>query len=96
MSLMFPTIYGLSLRGLNAEDAKIGAVGQVMAIVGGSVLPPLQAIIIDTGDFGTMAGVNASFIIPALCFMVVMFFGVQSRMREKDSLIDIIGVQDDE
>ncbi len=92
MSLMFPTIYGLSLRGLNTEDAKIGAVGQVMAIVGGSVLPPLQALIIDTGDFGTMSGVNASFIIPALCFMVVMFFGVQSRMREKDTLIEIIGV----
>lgn len=92
MSLMFPTIYGLSLRGLDAEDAKIGAVGQVMAIVGGSVLPPLQAIIMDSGQFGTMQGVNASFIIPALCFMVVMFFGVQSRMREKDSLIDIIGV----
>lgn len=92
MSLMFPTIYGLSLRGLDAEDAKIGAVGQVMAIVGGSALPPLQAIIIDTGDFGTMAGVNASFIVPAMCFMVVMFFAIQARMKEKETLIDIIGV----
>ena len=42
MSLMFPTIYGISLNGLNEEDSKIGAAGLVMAIVGGHPhpLPP--------------------------------------------------------
>ena len=39
MSLMFPTIYGIALEGLG-EDAKFGAAGLIMAILGGSVLPP--------------------------------------------------------
>jgi FHS family L-fucose permease-like MFS transporter len=42
MSLMFPTIYGIALKGLG-NDAKFGAAGLIMAILGGSVLPPLQA-----------------------------------------------------
>ena len=46
MSLMFPTIYGIALRGLG-DDAKFGAAGLIMAILGGSILPPLQACIID-------------------------------------------------
>lgn len=46
MSLMFPTIYGIALTGLG-DDAKFGAAGLIMSILGGSVLPPLQASIID-------------------------------------------------
>ena len=37
MSLMFPTIYGIALQGLG-EDAKFGAAGLIMAILGGSVM----------------------------------------------------------
>ena len=37
MSLMFPTIYGIALKGLG-DDAKLGAAGLIMAILGGSVL----------------------------------------------------------
>ncbi|MBQ6033533.1 MAG: L-fucose:H+ symporter permease, partial [Prevotella sp.] len=48
MSLMFPTIYGIALDGMG-DDAKFGAAGLIMAILGGSVLPPLQARIIDMG-----------------------------------------------
>ena len=46
MSLMFPTIYGIALKGMG-DDAKFGAAGLIMAILGGSILPPLQASIID-------------------------------------------------
>ena len=49
MSLMFPTIYGIALEGMG-EDAKFGAAGLIMAILGGSVLPPVQAMIIDQGS----------------------------------------------
>ena len=41
MSLMFPTIYGIALKGLG-EDAKIGSAGLILAIGGGSLMPPLQ------------------------------------------------------
>ena len=74
MSLMFPTIYGIALDGLG-EDAKFGAAGLIMAILGGSVLPPLQAMIIDRGTLLGMPAVNVSFVLPMICFAVIAFYG---------------------
>ena len=75
MSLMFPTIYGIALDGLG-DDAKFGAAGLIMAILGGSLLPPLQAMIIDCGTvFGSMPATNASFVLPLICFLVVTIYG---------------------
>jgi FHS family L-fucose permease-like MFS transporter len=87
MSLMFPTIYGIALKGLG-EDAKIGAAGLIMAILGGSVLPPLQGHIIDSGtvDLGlmTLPAVNASFVIVAVCFIVVGLYGFRTHWLHED------------
>ena len=84
MSLMFPTIYGIALDGLG-DDAKFGAAGLIMAILGGSVLPPLQATIIDQGSIGGFPAVNLSFILPFICFIVVAFYGYTIHVqREKD------------
>ena len=74
MSLMFPTIYGIALDGLG-DDAKFGAAGLIMAILGGSVLPPLQAAIIDQKEIAGFPAVNLSFILPFLCFVVVAWYG---------------------
>ena len=74
MSLMFPTIYGIALDGLG-DDAKFGAAGLIMAILGGSVLPPLQAMIIDRHEMFGMPAVNISFILPFICFIVVATYG---------------------
>ncbi len=81
MSLMFPTIYGIALGGLG-DDAKFGAAGLIMAILGGSVLPPLQAWIIDKGTIGFLPAVNVSFILPFICFIVVCVYGVRSTRRQ--------------
>jgi len=81
MSLMFPTIYGIALDGLG-DDAKFGAAGLIMAILGGSVLPPLQAMIIDQGTvFGSFPATNASFVLPFLCFIVVTVYGYRTIQR---------------
>ena len=77
MSLMFPTIYGIALKGLG-EDAKIGAAGLVMAILGGSVMPPLQGAIIDLGQVGFLSGVRASFILTLICFIVITHYGFKT------------------
>lgn len=74
MSLMFPTIYGIALDGMG-DDAKFGAAGLIMAILGGSVLPPLQAMIIDCGTIAGFPAVNLSFLLPLVCFLVVMYYG---------------------
>lgn len=46
MSLMFPTIYGIALRGLGSE-VKLGAAGLIMAILGGAVITPYMGACID-------------------------------------------------
>jgi len=69
MSLMFPTIYGIALDGIG-DDAKIGASGLIMAILGGALLTPLQAIISDA------TSINVSYLVPAFCFLVVLLYGL--------------------
>ena len=82
MSLMFPTIYGIALSGLG-DDAKFGAAGLIMAILGGSVLPPLQAGIIDQKELFGLPAVNVSFILPFICFVVIVIYGYRSYRRTK-------------
>jgi len=80
MSLMFPTIYGIALQGLG-DDAKFGAAGLIMAILGGSVLPPLQASIIDQREIFGMPAVNLSFVLPLCCFLVIICYGWRTYQR---------------
>ena len=74
MSLMFPTIYGLALKD-TGPDAEIGSAGLIMAILGGSLLPPLQAMIIDGGSL------SGSFVVPAVCFAVVLAYALRRFTR---------------
>ena len=75
MSLMFPTIYGLALGAVH-DDAEVGSAGLIMAILGGSVLPAVQAMIIDS-PVQVLPAVNLSFVVPAVCFVVVMLYGLR-------------------
>ncbi|MGC6402272.1 MAG: L-fucose:H+ symporter permease [Flavobacteriaceae bacterium] len=88
MSLMFPTIYGIALESLSTEATKIGAALLVMAIVGGALLPTLQAQIIDWGGSGVddlvlmgVPEVNLSFVLPLGCFIYIASYAyiVQKR-----------------
>ena len=72
MSLMFPTIYGIALGDVR-EDTEVGSAGLIMAILGGSLLPAFQAMIIDS-DVTFMPAVNLSFVVPAICFVVVLLY----------------------
>lgn len=85
MSLMFPTIYGIALRGMG-DEAKIGSAGLVMAIVGGALMPPLQGRILDIGGdgfadvqlFGYIPEIAFSFILPLICLSVVAIYSHRS------------------
>ena len=86
MSVMFPTIYGISLGKLNNEESKIGSAGLVMAIVGGALMPKLQATIIDIGGYAVndirflgVSEINLSFILPALCFIYIARYGLKNQ-----------------
>ena len=81
MSLMFPTIYGLSLGGVaqseHPDDAKLGASGLIMAILGGALLTPLQGLVSDNSSIYT------SYIIPAISFVVVTLFAAYAVKTNK-------------
>jgi MFS transporter, FHS family, L-fucose permease len=66
---MFPTIYGVALKGLGPAT-KIGAAGLVMAIVGGAIMPLAQGALLDA------TSPAISFIVPAACFAVVAAFAL--------------------
>ncbi|GAL68381.1 L-fucose:H+ symporter permease [Jejuia pallidilutea] len=88
MSLMFPTIYGIALGDLNEEQSKVGSAGLIMSIVGGALMPKLQALIVDIGGNGvtdtTIMGVpeiNFSYVLPFVCFTYIGWYGFRVFRR---------------
>ena len=79
MSLMFPTIYGIALEGVDSRDTTLGAAFLVMAIVGGALMPPLQGMIIDCGTIMGHPAVNVSFVLPLLCFVIICIYGLRAK-----------------
>jgi FHS family L-fucose permease-like MFS transporter len=67
MSIMFPTIFSLSIDGLG-RDTKLGSSLLVMSIVGGAVIPPLMGAISDR------QGIQPAYLVPLICFVVVLWF----------------------
>ena len=78
MSLMFPTIYGIALENVSLNDSNLGAAFLVMAIVGGSLMPPIQGMIIDLGTVAGLPAVNFSFILPFICFLMIFIYGFRA------------------
>jgi FHS family L-fucose permease-like MFS transporter len=79
MSIMFPTIYGVALENVDAEDTSLGAAFLVMAIVGGALMPPLQGHLIDQQVIFGWPAVNVSFVLPLICFIFVALYGYRTH-----------------
>jgi FHS family L-fucose permease-like MFS transporter len=68
MSIMFPTIFSLGIKELDA-DTEMGSSLIVMSIVGGAIMPPVLALISDiTGD------IQLGYFVPLICFGIVFYF----------------------
>jgi FHS family L-fucose permease-like MFS transporter len=67
-SIMFPTIFSLAINGL-AEHTRQGSGILCTAIVGGAILPLIQ------GVFADSVGIQSAFIIPALCYAYIAYYG---------------------
>lgn len=72
MSLMFPTIFALGIKGLG-ENIQLGGSFMVMAIIGGAVFPPLMGVISD--QTGSMAN---AMLLPLICYVVVVWYAFQA------------------
>ena len=89
MSLMFPTIYGIALKDLG-DEVKVGAAGLIMAILGGAVITPFMGKLIDTGALssivpmyqGAEAAIRSSFLVPVVCFAVVLLYSICFRTKK--------------
>jgi len=68
-SIMFPTIFALSIERLGALTNKASSL-LIMAIVGGAIIPLLQGMLADA------AGLQASFILPLMCYGYIVFYGL--------------------
>jgi FHS family L-fucose permease-like MFS transporter len=67
MSMMFPTIFALGVKGLGART-KTGGALIVMSIIGGAALTPLMGRIAD------VAGVCYGYSVPAACFVGIALY----------------------
>ncbi len=72
MSVMYPTIFALSLKGLGSL-AKLGSSLLVMSIIGGAVIPVVM------GHVSDLASIAVSMLVPGLCFAVVGAFALSRR-----------------
>lgn len=73
-SIMFPTIFALSLRGLSGNQMKLASSFLIMSIVLGGVAPLIMGRIADvTGSL------NPAFWVPFVCYIVITFFGAMQK-----------------
>ena len=73
MSIMFPTIFALGIKGLG-EETKIASSFLVMSIIGGGIFAPIMGFISD--KTGSM---QSAYIVPVICFAVILFFGLNGH-----------------
>lgn len=72
MSIMFPTIFALSIRGLGTKT-KVGSSLVIMSIVGGAIFPVIM------GQVSDISSIQTAYVVPAVCFLVVFYFAVKNN-----------------
>jgi MFS transporter, FHS family, L-fucose permease len=76
MSIMFPTIFSLGVKGLG-EETKSASSFLVMAIVGGAIFPPIMGAVSD------LHGIQFAYIVPLICFIAVLYYGLVGHKSNK-------------
>jgi FHS family L-fucose permease-like MFS transporter len=71
-SLMFPTIFALSLEGLGPHT-KFGASLLVMSIVGGAIVPAVMGLVSDRSS------IQSALAVPLACYAYVLYFGLRGH-----------------
>ena len=80
MSVMFPTIFALGIRGLG-DYTKLASSLIVMAIVGGAIAAPF------VGRIADVHSMRAGFVVPLVCFVFISLYGAAwGRFSRLDSL----------
>ncbi|ASS50669.1 MAG: glucose transporter [Candidatus Fluviicola riflensis] len=85
-SIMWPCIFSLSLAGLGKYQAQ-GSAFLVMMILGGAIIPPLQA------KLSEIIGIQTSFVVGTICFLYITFFAifVNKLLKKQGVSLDDVG-----
>jgi FHS family L-fucose permease-like MFS transporter len=75
MSVMFPTIFALGIRGLG-DYTKLGSSLIVMSIVGGAIAPPFM------GHIADVHSMRIGMAVPLICFVFIAIYGLMWRKLE--------------
>lgn len=76
-SIMFPTIFALSLKHLGPHT-KLGSSLLVMSIIGGAVFPAMMGFISDSSD------IRYAFFVPFACHLYVVYFATRGYRSRYD------------
>jgi len=66
-SIMWPSIFALSIKGLGKFTSQ-GSAFLVMMILGGAIIPPIQ------GKLADIIGIHSSYWVTVICFLYLMYF----------------------
>jgi FHS family L-fucose permease-like MFS transporter len=81
MSVMFPTIFALGIRGLG-DYTKLGSSLIVMSIVGGAIAAPFM------GHIADVHSMRFGFVVPLICFVFIALYGlVWQKLEAKDMAV---------
>ncbi|MDB5006611.1 MAG: L-fucose:H+ symporter permease [Mucilaginibacter sp.] len=80
MSIMFPTIFSLSIRGLGAKT-KLGSSFVIMGIVGGAIFPAIM------GQISDMSNIQYAYLVPGVCFAYIFYFAYLNLKVEKLTMV---------
>ena len=83
MSVMFPTIFALGLRGLDDDDRKLGSSFLVMAIIGGALLTAAMGAVSD------FAGIHHAMAVPVVSFAVVFAFALKTNRVQRQGVLQM-------
>lgn len=80
MSIMFPTIFALGIKGLG-NDTEFGSSLIIMSIVGGAIIPPIFGYISDASG-----NIQLGYFVPMICFVVIAVFGLKGTKTTKQQV----------
>jgi len=84
MSVMFPTIFALGIRGLG-DYTKLGSSLIVMSIVGGAIAPPFM------GHIADVHSMRIGMVVPLVCFVFIAIYGtIWQRLEARDAANGIV------
>ncbi|AYL96444.1 L-fucose:H+ symporter permease [Mucilaginibacter celer] len=83
-SVMYPIIFTLSIKHLG-DYTKVASSLLIMGVVGGAIVPPIMGLISDH------SGIRMAFIVPLICYLYVLFYGMKGHAVKSGALPDEAG-----